>query len=333
MRPTILRRLFAQRLEPLFCSLRSPLGSPLLSGVCVAAVLGACASPPRSSNHADAEALARAETAFAAMSASSGVKAAFLDALADDATLFRPGPVNGKAFMAARPDPAIVLEWRPQRVAVSGSDDLGYSTGPWKMKSKKQAGEVQYGQFFTVWRKNAAGRWQVLIDYGISHAHASGWNAPLETIVTDTGPTPTASIIATESRFSAASDSDGLASAYRAFGSAHLRVLREQEEPIDGMAALGSRENGLVAPSLAASSSSSPSGLARWTWTSTESGTARSSDLGWTMGRYRQREASGAAKTGYYVRMWRAERGVWKIVSDALAPIEEPARSPTRRPE
>ena len=119
--------------------------------MCVAA-LGACASPPRSSNPAAAEALARAETAFAAMSASSGVKAAFLDAMADDATLFRPGPVNGKAFMAARPDPAIVLDWRPQRVSVAASDDLGYSTGPWKLTPKKDAGAVQYGQFFTVWR-------------------------------------------------------------------------------------------------------------------------------------------------------------------------------------
>ena len=326
MGPTILNRLLAQRLAPLFSSLRSPLLSPLLSGVCVAAVLGACANLPRSSNHVDAQALARAETAFAAMSTSAGVKAAFLDALADDATLFRPGPVNGKAFMAARPNPAIVLEWRPQRVCVSASDELGYSTGPWKLTSKKEAGGVQYGQFFTVWRKNAAGRWQVLIDHGISHADATGWDAPLETISHGTGRAPTETISAAESRFSAVSESDGLASAYRAFGSSHLRVLREQEAPIDGIAAVGSRANVPVASTVAASSSSSPSGLVRWTWTSTDSGTARSSDLGWTMGRYRMRDASGATKTGYYVRVWRAEGGVWKIMSDTLAPIEEPAR-------
>ncbi|MGI9025172.1 MAG: hypothetical protein ACR2GP_06255, partial [Burkholderiaceae bacterium] len=72
MRLMMLNRLFASR----------------LSLMCAATVLAACASPPRSSDHADAEALARAETAFAAMSASAGVKAAFLDALADDATLF-----------------------------------------------------------------------------------------------------------------------------------------------------------------------------------------------------------------------------------------------------
>ncbi len=293
-----------------------------LSLMCAATVLAACASPPHSSNLANAEALARAETAFAVMSASSGVKAAFLDAMADDATLFRPGPVNGKAFMAARPDPAIVLEWRPQRVSVAASDELGYSTGPWKLTPKKDPSAVQYGQFFTVWRKNAAGRWQVLIDHGISHPGQSGWNAPLEKIAPDTGPTPSETIAAAESRFSVASESEGLAPAYRAFGSRHLRVLREQEAPIDGIATLASQAR------LSATSStvSSPSSPARWTWTPTDSGTARSSDLGWTMGRYRMRDAGGATKTGYYVRMWRAEGGAWKILSDILAPIEEPAR-------
>ncbi len=317
MRPMILNRLLS--------TLRSPLSSTLFCLVCAAAVLGACAGLPRSPNPADAEALARAETAFAAMSVSSGVKAAFLDAMADDATLFRPGPVNGKTFMAARPDPGVVLEWRPQRVSVAASDELGYSTGPWKLTSKKDA-SVQYGQFFTVWRKNAAGRWQVLIDHGISHAGASGWNAPLEKIAPDTGPAPTETMAAAESRFSIASDSEGLVSAYRSFGSSHLRVLREQEAPIDGIAALTSRVNLPSASSSAAPFMSSPSSPTRWTWTSTDSGTARSSDLGWTMGRYRMRHSSGATRTGYYVRMWRAEGGAWKIISDVLAPIEEPAR-------
>lgn len=282
------------------------------------AMLAACASFSRSSNDAaadaDADALARAETSFAAMSSSSGVKAAFLDALGDDAMLFRPGPVNGKTFMAARPDPAIVLDWRPQRVCVAASGELGYSTGPWKLTSKKDASAVQYGQFFTVWRKNAEGRWQVLIDHGISHSGSIGWGAPLEKIAIDRGPWSGERITAAEARFSVVSDSEGLTAAYRAFGSRYIRVLRDEEAPIDGMAAMNS---------ATMSSSSAP---ARWTWASTDSGTARSSDLAWTMGRYRARDAGNSTNTGYYVRVWRAEGGTWKILSDVLAPIEDPAR-------
>jgi ketosteroid isomerase-like protein len=279
-------------------------------------MLAACASLSRPRNDVEAEALARAESAFAAMASSSGVKAAFLDAMAEDATLFRPGPVNGKAFMGSRPDPAVVLEWRPQRVSVAESGELGYSTGPWKLTSKKDPGSIQYGQFFTVWRQNAAGRWHVLIDHGISHPTPAGWNAPLEKIAPDAGSAPDESVAATEARFSLACERDGLASAYRAFGSRYLRVLRDDEAPIDGLAALDS------------SRVSSPAALTRWTWTSTDTGTARSSDLGWTMGRYRyrSRDAGGATKVGYYVRMWRAEAGAWKIAGDVLAPIDEPAR-------
>ena len=48
-----------------------------------------------------AEELAGAERAFAAAATTQGVKAAFLGALADDATIFRPGPVDAKAFIAA----------------------------------------------------------------------------------------------------------------------------------------------------------------------------------------------------------------------------------------
>lgn len=288
---------------------------------CAIAMLASCAHWSRSSNAADADALARAETGFAAMSSSAGMKAAFLDALAEDATLFRPGPVNGKAAMAARPDPPVVLEWRPQRVAVAASGELGYSTGPWKLVSKKDASAVQYGQFFTVWRKNAAGRWQVLIDHGTSHADAVGWNAPLERIAADASAAPAETIAAADARFSAVSENEGLAAAYRAFGSRYLRVLRDGEAPIDGVAAFD-----VWAPSSASSSVSSPSAAARWTWASSDSGTSRSSDLAWTMGRYRARDASGMTKTGYYVRVWRAEGGAWKIVGDVLAPIEEPTR-------
>ncbi len=306
----------------------------LCACACTLAMLASCATFSRSSNDADGDALASAESSFAAMSSSSGMKAAFLDAMAEDAILFRPGPVNGKTFMAAQLDPAIVLEWRPQRVSVAGSGELGYSTGPWKLTSKQDADAIRFGQFFTVWRKNNAGRWQVLIDHGISHKDPIGWNAPLEKIAIDAGPLPAESIVEAEARFSLASESEGLTVAYRAFGSRYLRLLRDDEAPIDASdskaasfdRSIASSAASLVASSSMTSSLSSSSALARWTWTSTDSGAARSSDLAWTMGRYRAIDRRGATTVGYFVRMWRAEAGSWKIISDVLATIEAPAR-------
>ena len=146
-----------------------------------------------------------------------------------------------------------------------------------------------------------------------------GWGAPLEKIAADARPAPIETVRAAEARFSVASEGHGSAAAYRAFGSRYLRILRDDEAPIDAIVALDSATR-------SSSPLSSTSGAERWTWTATDSGTARSSDLAWTMGRYGADDARGVTKAGYYVRVWRAEGSAWKILGDVLAPIEEPAR-------
>ncbi len=286
---------------------QAPAGATILFAT---ALLAGCASTPSSSNRDDAMALARAESAFAAEGASEGVKPAFLHAMADDATLFRPGPVNGKAYMAGRPAPTILLEWKPQRVMVAASGEIGISTGPSKITSRAKPGPPSYGQFLSVWRKNDAGTWQLVVDHGIFLSKPAYWDRDLEAVPADFGPRPTDPITTAEARFSATSDRDGLVEAYRAHGSRYLRVLRDEQAPADGPASVAALA-AVIAPAE------------RWAWTSTDSGTAVSYDLGWSMGRYRMRDAAGAARVGYYLRVWRAEGGAWKVVSDVLAPIEE----------
>jgi len=65
------------------------------------------------------------EKEFAKESMAKGVKTAFLDFLAEDAILFRPGPVPGKPWMNEKPAPAITLSWMPCFAGVSLSGDLG----------------------------------------------------------------------------------------------------------------------------------------------------------------------------------------------------------------
>ena len=46
--------------------------------------------------------------------------------------------------------------------------DLGYTVGNWERRLKAKDGRVvvQHGQYLTVWKKQADGRWQVIFDGG-----------------------------------------------------------------------------------------------------------------------------------------------------------------------
>ena len=272
----------------------------------VTSLLGACATPRAAPDRSNAERLAQAERDFSSAAGRAGVKAAFIDAMADDATLFRPGPVNGKRFFEARPDVPVVLQWQPQRVTVAASGELGFSTGPWRLAAKAQPDTWSFGQFFTVWRRNGAGRWEVLIDHGIEHAGSIGW-ASLDVIDPPSQATPAYSVVEAEEAFSRRSEDEGLAAAYRVVASDRMRLLRDRRAPLDGTHAIDDL----------------PDAQARWTWSPTDHGTAVSADFAWVVGRYRSSGAGDGAK-GFYVRVWRAKGGVWTVLADVLAPMDEP---------
>ncbi len=288
---------------------RAALASPIALVACVAFVAlvacSACTTTP-AIDRRDVDALVRAEDDFSDAAAASGVRAAFLAAMAPDAILFRPGPVNGPAFIAARPDPAIRLSWRSQRVAVSASGELGYSSGPYRLVVDGAPDRPSYGQFLTVWRRTGDGRWQVLVDQGIGHPGPDGWSSTLDVVEHDAATAPVDTIAESEAAFAAASAAGAVDRAYEAFASTRVRFLRDGLAPLD-------------APALV------PSSGGRWTWSLSEATTARSRDLGWATGRYRERRLDGSVAGGHYVRVWRAERGYWKILGEVLAPLDEAA--------
>jgi ketosteroid isomerase-like protein len=55
--------------------------------------------------------------------------------------------------------PEFSLTWKVNKVAVSESGTIAYSTGIWRM-----AGPDATGPYLAVWRKQPDGRWKVLID-------------------------------------------------------------------------------------------------------------------------------------------------------------------------
>ncbi len=118
---------------------------------------------------ANLDSLVAAERAFAALSAESGMKQAFLANLSPAAIVFAPGPVPGVARWAARPESKVRLLWEPAWAEVSGNGDLGITTGPWVVKPGDRDTVVAQGRFMTIWERGPGGAWLVALDIGIDH--------------------------------------------------------------------------------------------------------------------------------------------------------------------
>lgn len=120
----------------------------------------------------DFEDVVAAERAFAADAGARGARAAFLAVLADDSVVLSPGPRAGRTVWEAREDLAGRLEWAPAVAEVAAAGDLAYTSGPWRFTPKDSDKPAAWGEFLTLWRKQADGSWKVLLDHGIGHGEA-----------------------------------------------------------------------------------------------------------------------------------------------------------------
>lgn len=266
--------------------------------------------------------LVEAERAFAATSKATSTRAAFLAFLADDAILFRPHPVVGKAWLAERPAPPGLLTWYPIHAEIARAGDLGYTTGPWELReTQPDDPPLRHGHYFSIWRKQPDRSWKVLIDLGIvSPPPASpypAWEPPVNSDVPDTPggiePGRLASgenLLDEDVSLSQLSAERGTLRALLASATEDVRILRMGMQPLVGRAAVQSapfEQEGIS------------------TWAPLGSEVARSRDLGFTYGREtRQSGGRGSQplEQAYYVRIWRKEMGGrWRIALDVTNPI------------
>jgi ketosteroid isomerase-like protein len=72
----------------------------------------------------------------------------------------------GKSFAAFFTLPDLKITWRPIKIEVARSGELGYSTGAYNMSFKDPAGKTltDRGKYVTVWKKQPNGRWKVIYD-------------------------------------------------------------------------------------------------------------------------------------------------------------------------
>src|SRR5688500_8944471 len=203
-------------------------GSPLL-GLCVAACAGLTPPPPIDA----AVSLAAAETAFAAHSVREGMRAAFISHFAHDGVFIRDGWTGARAYLEPRPDPPIVLEWRPVYVLAATSGELGLSTGPWKLTSKtKPDATPGYGQFISVWRRDGNDPWKVVADLGLPHPAPDLWDRPLEArSVAASAAVTDGDLDAAERSFAEEARGSGLRAAYSSHASDTLRLYRNGNAP------------------------------------------------------------------------------------------------------
>lgn len=281
------------------------------SAVTVFALTAAgCAQPPVQDSARDAPlSLAAAELAFAAQSVLENMRSAFMDHFAADGVFVRDSWVNANAYLAERPPPPIVLDWKPVYTETAASGEMGLSTGPWKLTSTDNTDAApSFGQFVSIWKRAPGKPWKVAVDLGISHPGPALWDAPLAAIVAPSTGTAAQGIAEAEQRFARDALADGLRSAYARSASPRMRLYREGEMPAAGM------DRALASATMTDEKTA---------WIVQRSETARSNDFGYARGSYASAAAPGKP-LGHFLRVWRLEAGAWRIALD----VTNPARSP-----
>ncbi len=133
----------------------------------VALVFTAC-SPVKP----DPSVLIETDLAFSALSSEKGMAEAFL-AYADSAVVKlqdQQFPAWGieelKNSFQDVDDSKFVLTWEPLKAEIAASGDLGYTMGNWTLVTT--GGNTRYGNYVSVWKKQADGKWKFVLDAGTS---------------------------------------------------------------------------------------------------------------------------------------------------------------------
>jgi ketosteroid isomerase-like protein len=235
-----------------------------------------------------------------------GTRAAFLEFLADDAIVFRPGPVNGKETWSKRAETGLDLVWEPTFAAIARSADFGYDSGPSKWRAnKKEEKFAGYGHFVSVWKKQKDGAWKVALDCGIEN-RGSDTKPPLQLVMPkDAAKGAPQSFQDTQIAFMATAHLD-FTKAFRQFGGDEVRLYRNGSLPAigkkDGLTLLGTEQAGLAMEVM-------------------KTDVSTSVDLAYMYGSYSDTRTQPAA-AGHFLEVWQTDAsGAWKLVLDWQQPL------------
>lgn len=111
------------------------------------------------------------EANFCKLVKEKGIKEGFLYFAAEDAVLNRDNRIiNGKKeienYFNKQDLNNITLEWKPDYVDISKSEDMAYTYGSYTLTTQNDSGEniTNIGIFHTVWKKQSDGTWKYVYD-------------------------------------------------------------------------------------------------------------------------------------------------------------------------
>jgi ketosteroid isomerase-like protein len=110
---------------------------------------------------------------FAKLATDTSIGKAFDQYLDDDALQLPEGgsAVRGRSAIVQglmSLDEKAKLLWQPKEARMAKSEDLGYTWGLYQLILSGDPGKLQvhHGKYVSIWRKNAAGNWKLILDMG-----------------------------------------------------------------------------------------------------------------------------------------------------------------------
>jgi ketosteroid isomerase-like protein len=293
-------------------------GSIIAGALMMASVVSGATAPVSAQTQArisaELQALVDTERAFAHTATIKGQRDSFLEFFADDAIALTPLPTSAKDRLRSRPSEPFStneLTWEPRTGDIAGSGEIGWLTGP---SSYHAAGEtrLQYGNYLSVWRRQADGTWRVFIDVGVGTPQpvrfAPGFTRSAfgrRYTGKDGRAAAARALLESDRELNVRIASDGVGKAYGARLAESARLQRDGTMSIVGRKAI----TAWLGQNAAAMSATSGSADA-----------SESGDLGYSYGTY---EMKGTApQSGAYLRVWtRDAAGTWLVVADVTQPI------------
>jgi len=255
-------------------------------------------------NNNSLSSLIATEYAFAASAGDIGTHNAFLAYIADDGIIFRPDPVNGKEFLINSGTSTGNLKWYPTYAAISGSGDLGFTTGPWELKNKeKDSDKSFYGNYCTVWEKQAEGDWEFVIDFGNENEKPNSMPARLRS-------TLNYSVVTRKNVITKKEDPSELfeldkqlkSDSYLQYFNSDSRLLRDGAQPLIGTDNI----SGYISMNKTFCCFIPAGGKI-----------SLSKDFGFTYGKYEYSDSQKNIKEQFnYVHVWKKEGKRWIILAD-----------------
>jgi ketosteroid isomerase-like protein len=258
------------------------------------------------------QSLVNEEKAFAQTSKDKSTKEAFISYMSDSGFIFQAGPVLGKKFWQEAEQGTDLLSWEPIFADISSSGDLGYTTGPWEFRTKRDdTNPVAGGYYVSVWKKENS-NWKVALDIGISYPltlsqkETFHFSTPASTSKANDNKILKKELLDKEQEFINEQMNSGW-SAYNKFITANTRIYRPGSFPF----ITNEQRNKLFSETDK-----------KFNYQAINAIVASSGDLGYVYGKAIieiTKDGNTKSVNGNYLRIWKREKdNNWKITLDLV---------------